>query len=84
MIYTEKRQITAFVPIVAECDKCHKQYDIDTYEAQEFHHIHFTGGYGSIFGDGVEVECDLCQHCLKEFIGCYYRGVTDEDSNFLT
>ena len=56
------------------CDKCKKIYDINDYmEIQEFHHINFTGGYGSVFGDMNRVECDICQHCLKEMIGdiCY-------------
>lgn len=51
------------------CDRCGKEYDALDFEAQEFHHIKFTGGYASIFGDGTEVECDLCQHCLHRMIG---------------
>ena len=51
------------------CDKCHKEYPIeDEFEIQEFLHIDFTGGYGSIFGDMAHVECDICQHCLHEII----------------
>jgi len=43
-------------PFAYTCDKCGKTYEIDgtfeeQMEAQEFLHIHFTGGYGSIFGD---------------------------------
>lgn len=30
-------------------------------------------GYGSIFGDGIKIECDICQHCLKKLIGEYCR-----------
>lgn len=52
------------------CDKCHRQYPAENYiEIQEFHHIRFTGGYGSVFGDEADVECDICQHCLKKIIG---------------
>jgi hypothetical protein len=70
VIHTEKRQMTLFVEVVKECDRCHKKYDIDveSFETQEFHHINFTGGFASVFGDGVHVECDLCQKCLKELI----------------
>jgi hypothetical protein len=39
--------------------------------------IAFRGGYYSIFGDGNEVELDLCQHCFKEVLGQWIR-VTDE------
>lgn len=52
-----------------QCDRCRKEYDAPDFETQEFLHIKFTGGYASIFGDGVEVECDLCQHCLHKMIG---------------
>jgi hypothetical protein len=33
------------------------------------------GGCASVFGDGNEVSCDLCQGCLKELIGdfCIYN-----------
>jgi hypothetical protein len=51
------------------CDKCNKEYDSDnTPEIQEFLHIDFTGGYGSVFGDGTSIEYDICQHCLLEII----------------
>lgn len=55
------------------CDVCGKEYDIekDWLETQEFTHIFFTGGYGSIFGDGDQYSCDICQHCLKEKLGDY-------------
>lgn len=61
-----------------ECDRCHKKYDADkssndVFEVQEFHHIRFTGGYASVFGDETTIECDLCQHCLKELIGDFCR-----------
>lgn len=54
-----------------KCDVCKTEYS-DIMEVQEFHHINFTGGYGSVFGDGNKVSCSICQHCLykliKEFI----------------
>jgi hypothetical protein len=52
-----------------KCDKCGKEYDAGDFEVQEFHHISFCGGYASVFGDGTQVECDICQHCLYEMIG---------------
>ena len=42
-------------------------------EYQEGHHIAFTGGYASVFGDGAKVECDLCQDCLKALIEDFCR-----------
>lgn len=45
----------------------------DMWELPEMHHIDFVGGYGSVFGDRNRVQCDLCQHCLKEVIGPFAR-----------
>lgn len=62
-----------------QCDKCKKEYDVeDVFEIQEFHHIKFGGGWGSVFGDESAIDCDICQHCLKEMIGeiCRYNGLT--------
>ena len=57
-----------------QCDCCHKQFTPkDTLEWQELTCISYTGGYGSIFGDGADIECDLCQHCLKKLLGPYLR-----------
>lgn len=57
-----------------ECDCCHKKfYKEDICERQEFLYIHQVGGYGSIFGDEAKIECDLCQHCIKELLGPYLR-----------
>ena len=57
-----------------QCDKCKKVYaPTDFLEVQEFHHVSFCGGYGSVFGDESSVYCDLCQHCLKELIGSFCR-----------
>lgn len=38
-------------------------------EVQEFVHIEFRGGYGSVFEDMGSFELDICQHCLKERLG---------------
>jgi hypothetical protein len=57
-----------------ECDCCHKKVGYnDALEWQEFHHIDIIGGYGSIFGDESEIQCDLCQHCMKKLLGDYLR-----------
>ena len=53
------------------CDVCRKEFDgkTDWEEIQEFHCIRLQGGYGSIFGDGVKMKADICQHCLKKLVG---------------
>ena len=66
---TEKQQ-TSIV-----CDICRTEYSFekDFVETQEFQTISFIGGYGSEFGDGARVSCDICQHCLFKLIGQYCR-----------
>ena len=59
-------------PISYVCDKCGKELT-DCMETQEMHLIRFTGGYASIFGDCVSIECDLCQECLMKMIKGIYR-----------
>jgi hypothetical protein len=69
--------VEQFEPEFIICDKCKKQFAIglsaDEYDIQEFHQIHFTGGYNSVFGDMADVQCDLCQHCLRELVGQFCR-----------
>ena len=56
------------------CDRC-KQEVKGEMELQETHSIKFISGYLSVFGDGNDVNCDLCQRCLKDLIGdfCVYN-----------
>ncbi len=73
MIKYKQVQKMAEEPEAVVCDVCKAEFAADGLETQEFHHVQFTGGYGSIFGDGMIVECDICQHCLKSLIGEYCR-----------
>jgi len=59
------------------CDVCKKEYSFekDFLQTQEFHCVRFVGGYDSVFGDDIKIECDICQHCLKKLIGEYCREV---------
>ncbi len=78
MIQTKEETGTISTKVALTCDKCHKSYNYSEHwdEIQEFHHIRFTSGYGSVFGDMEKVECDICQHCLFEFIKDYMRTLT--------
>ena len=75
-------QYTGNKVISIQCDICKKEYSNedwkDEFEIQEFLFIKFIGGYASSFGDGIEVECDICQHCLYEMISEYARMI-DKD-----
>lgn len=58
------------------CDKCQKKITPDdVIEWQEVLSYRTVGGYGSVWGDGNEVELDLCQSCAKEVVGPYIRTV---------
>lgn len=80
MIYYEEIPITQKKIKSIQCDKCQTIYSVDDdiLEIQEFHRIKFIGGYGSIFGDGDHIECDLCQRCFKEMIKDCHRIVDRE------
>jgi hypothetical protein len=58
------------------CDRCGKRITPDDFsEWEEKQLIRFTGGYGSVFGDGTQVECDLCQSGVEALIGAFCRRV---------
>ena len=64
----EKKDMYVKKLLSCTCDICKKEYIDDTFEFQEMLHIHNTGGYGSIFGDGDDIDLDICQHCLNNII----------------
>ena len=58
------------------CDKCGRVITPDDFiEWQEVICLNFTGGFGSVFGDEMSFEIDLCQHCLKKTLGRWIRRV---------
>ncbi len=77
LVKTQKQELVSIT-----CDKCTKVYMVEDdekdcrLEIQEFHTIRFRGGYGSVFGDETEVQCDICQHCLYEMIKDFMVTVT--------
>ena len=67
------------VPVECVCDRCGKKITPDdVFEWEEKYLVRFTGGYGSVFGDGEQIECDLCQAFLSELIGPLCRRVSQE------
>jgi ribosomal protein L31 len=63
------------------CDICKKEFPYDSEHAldiQEFHHIYFTGGYGSKFGDSCNIKIDICDNCLYEMFKDKYYEVDNE------
>jgi hypothetical protein len=55
------------------CDRCHRRMTPDDPGWHERLSVAFTGGFDSVFGDGCEVEIDLCQQCVKETLGAWLR-----------
>lgn len=53
-----------------KCDKCGAEYSTDNaVEWQEVFYWQTVGGYGSVWGDGANVEITLCQRCAKDVLG---------------
>jgi antitoxin CcdA len=73
MIKYRKEKITSEVIDKVICEVCKTEYDCtkDFLEVQEIQHISVDGGFGSIFGDGVKLKADICQHCFKKIFGKY-------------
>lgn len=64
---TKQEIITGFT-----CNRCKKLVESDdTIEMQERFQYTDTGGYGSVFGDGIRFRIDLCQQCFKQLLGKY-------------
>jgi hypothetical protein len=60
------------------CDRCEAVITKDCpLEWQEVMSYNDVGGFGSVFGDGVEWSIDLCQHCTMFLLGPYIRKDTD-------
>lgn len=55
------------------CDRCGSLFDHSDVEFHEAVSIDLKAGYGSVFGDGNDVQIDLCQHCLKTTLGQWLR-----------
>jgi len=55
------------------CDRCGRLSEIGEVEFSEFASIDLKAGYGSIFGDGNDVQIDFCQYCLKLTLGRWLR-----------
>lgn len=72
MRHTHPIQTTIDELVAVTCDVCNQRYD-DCMEIQAFLQLQKSGGYGSIFGDGTSIQCDICQHCQKQLLGPYLR-----------
>lgn len=55
------------------CDRCIRVAELGDMEFNEFVSIERTAGYVSVFGDGNQLQLDLCQHCVKDVLGSWLR-----------
>jgi antitoxin CcdA len=68
------KTVTTQVLTTVVCDDCGLQESTDGgYEFHEFTSLNHHCGYGSIHGDGKQVEVDLCQHCFANMFGDMLR-----------
>ncbi len=74
----EEKIIHRFLKSIT-CDICHTTYEAenDRMEMQEVIQIRHSCGFGSVFGDGDAILCDVCQHCLKEKFGQYIQIIPE-------
>lgn len=68
MVMVESRELVGW-----KCDVCGMDLLNDDMEAQEALSYTNIGGYSSIFGDGSEIQLDICQYCLQDKLGQYLR-----------
>ena len=57
------------------CDRSGKEVERGEVGFVEMASIALTAGYDSIFGDGDQVEVDLCEPCLRDTLGAWLRIV---------
>jgi hypothetical protein len=63
------------------CDGCGLQASTDSdYEFQEFISVSHQCGYGSIHGDGKQIDIDLCQQCFADMCGDTLRFTEERNS----
>lgn len=70
----EKKMQEVPVCTAVICDKCGKEIKSDdTMQIQEVLSIRVCPGYSSCLGDGSDLRCDLCDSCVKEVLGAYFK-----------
>jgi hypothetical protein len=74
------KRVPILVAASGKCDRCARKLAQDSVEFHERTSIAYEAGYGSVFGDGNFVECDLCQHCIKELLGPWLKISPPEDA----
>lgn len=82
----EKVQIVQNSLMAIVCDCCGRRISTDlddVFELQEVVSVDITGGYSSVFGDGIRLHTDLCQECVKKILGPYLKEVPPETHEIL-
>lgn len=79
MIKTEQIVVSTTVETFIVCDSCGRESEIGSMEASEYLKIDFEGGFSSVFGDGNKVSSDLCQFCVKKYLGNFLKIKNQKD-----
>jgi hypothetical protein len=53
--------------------RCDRRAELDDPEFHESLTIDRVVELGSFFGDGEFIQFDLCQHCVRDFLGSWVR-----------
>jgi hypothetical protein len=63
------------------CDGCGLEAKTDDYEFHEFISVKQRCGYGSIHGDGNNIETDLCQQCFADMCGDTLKVIDEKNAH---
>lgn len=63
------------------CDGCALETKADDYEFNEFISVKRRCGYGSIHGDGNNIETDLCQQCFADMCGDTLKVIDENNAH---
>jgi len=58
---------------LVECDVCGELYPADSVEGKQFVNYRATGTSESVFGEGNNIECDICETCMYSTFANYMR-----------
>lgn len=64
------------------CDRCRKEAVRGEVGFEQMTSISLEAGYGSIFGDGNQVEVDLCETCLRDTLSTWLRVKAPGDTPY--
>jgi hypothetical protein len=74
-----EEKVTTEKLVSMTCDICGRELLNDFIQEQECFNITHTGGFGSIFGDGITIKIDICQQCFLSKLGRYINYIDQDE-----